>query len=472
MSENPVDKNDLFQSLPKEWPVDLRREIQGEVAAGGRKVVVLDDDPTGTQTVHGIPVLTEWSTEALRPELETELSAFYILTNSRSLPLPMARSLNMEIGRNLVRASQGLNRSFVVVSRSDSTLRGHFPGEVEALADGLEQSFDGRLIVPFFLEGGRYTVNDTHYVDERGQLIPAGHTEFAHDTVFGYRSSNLCDWVEEKTEGRVPAKEVLSISIRDLREGGPIRVTERLMSLAGGAHGVVNAASYRDLEVFVRGLLEAEAQGRRFIYRTAASFVQVRAGIMPRPLLSREDLNLSDSGGGLTIVGSHVPRTTRQLDEVLRLPGIRGLEIRVEALLDEGLREGEMGRIAQMAETSLRKAEDVVIYTSRRLQTARQREENLLIGRRVSDGLITVLNRISTRPRYLVGKGGITASDVATGGLHVKRALVLGQILPGVPVWQLGGESRFPGIPYVVFPGNVGDSGALAEVIKMLKTVT
>ena len=41
------------------------------------------------------------------------------------------------------------------------------------------------------------------------------------------------------------------------------------------------------MEVFVRGLLAAEAAGKRFLYRTAASFVQVRAGIEPRSLAHR-----------------------------------------------------------------------------------------------------------------------------------------------------------------------------------------
>lgn len=469
MNERPVGKVDLLQGLPREWPVDLRPEIIREVAAGRCKVVVLDDDPTGTQTVHGIPVLTEWSPGTLRPELATDLPAFYILTNSRSLPLHEAESLNRAIGRNLVSASQGLDRSFVVVSRSDSTLRGHFPGEVAALADGLGQGFDGLLIVPFFLEGGRYTVNDVHHVDEGGQLTPAGQTEFARDTVFGYRSSNLRDWVEEKTEGRVSANEVRSVSIRDIRDGGPPRVTELLLALSRGAHCVVNAASYRDLEVFVRGLLEAEARGKKFLYRTAASFVQVRAGITPRPLLLRSDLELPDSGGGLTIVGSHVPRTTQQLEETIRLPGIRGLEIRVDSLLDEGLRPAEIERTIEAVGAYLENAEDVVIYTSRELRTAKDKEENLFIAQRVSDALTAILQCITTRPRYLIGKGGITASDVATRGLRVKRALVLGQILPGVPVWRLGPESRFPGISYVVFPGNVGDDKALAEVIQKLK---
>jgi len=46
---------------------------------------------------------------------------------------------------------------------------------------------------------------------------------------------------------------------------------------------------------------------------------------------------------------------------------------------------------------------------------------------------------------------------------------VLGQILPGVPVWKLGAESRFPNLAYIVFPGNVGDAHSLADVVRQLK---
>ena len=157
---------------------------------------MLDDDPTGTQTVHNIPVLTEWSVASLRAELANDLPCFYILTNSRSLPLPGAQAMNVEIARNLREASHQAQRDFVIVSRSDSTLRGHFPGEVDALANALEQDFDGWLIIPFFLEGGRYTIGNVHYVAEGDKLVPAGETPFARDSAFGYRASNLREWVE------------------------------------------------------------------------------------------------------------------------------------------------------------------------------------------------------------------------------------------------------------------------------------
>jgi uncharacterized protein YgbK (DUF1537 family) len=447
----------------------LRAQIQKQVKDTQCKVVVLDDDPTGTQTVHGIPVLTEWPVETLQKELENDLPAFYLLTNSRSFTPLQARSMNAVIGRNLVQAAQRANRQFVAVSRSDSTLRGHFPGEVEALARALGQSFDGWIIIPFFLEGGRYTVGDIHYVHEGGWLVPAGETEYARDSTFGYRSSNLRHWVEEKTEGRISSGDVASISIEDLRQGGPDRVRERLLGITDGKICVVNAIGYRDLDVFVRGLLAAEAQGRRFIYRTAASFVQVRAGLFPRPLLTCSDLDIPESGGGLIVVGSYVPKTTTQITTLLSLPEITSLQVNVEALLDESRRQDAIEHIAQSAERGLRNERTVVIYTSRELVTGTDPESNLSIGSRVSDGLVAILGLISTRPRYLIAKGGITSSDVATKGLGVKRALVLGQILPGVPVWQLGPESKYPSMPYIVFPGNVGGPGALAEAVNILK---
>jgi uncharacterized protein YgbK (DUF1537 family) len=469
MGDGRINKQALLDSLPDEWPEDLLPKIQQQVRASRRKVVVLDDDPTGTQTVHSIPVLTEWTVETLREELANELPAFYLLTNSRSLTPADAAAMNAEIGRNLVEAARQVVREVAVVSRSDSTLRGHFPAEVEALAGALVQEFDAWLIIPFFLEGGRYTINDIHYVAEGEWLVPAGETEFARDAAFGYRASNLRDWVEEKTKGRVPAQTVASISIDDIRLGGPQQVVRRLTGLTQGSVCVVNAANYRDMEVFTQGLLEAEAGGQKFLYRTAASFVRVRAGLEPRPLLTRDDFDLRGSSGGLIVVGSYVPRTTSQVNSLLSHPGIEGIEISVEALLDTENRHKEIQRLAQWADQALREGEDVMLYTSRQLITGADAERSLFIGRRVSQGLVAIVQAISIRPRYLLAKGGITSSDVATQGLNVKRALVLGQILPGVPVWRLGSESRQPGLDYIVFPGNVGDAYSLVSIVDVLR---
>jgi uncharacterized protein YgbK (DUF1537 family) len=469
LHEKRIPKKELLDRLPDEWPQDLRPAIKKQVKAGGRKVVVLDDDPTGTQTIHDLPVLTEWSLPTLRAELENDLPAFYILTNSRSFTLSLAQKINAEIGHHLFEAGQQAGREFVVVSRSDSTLRGHFPGEVEALADALAQSYDAWIINPFFLEGGRYTINDVHYVDEGGLLVPAGQTEFARDRAFGYSASNLRHWVAEKTAGQIAAKDVASVSIEHLRREGPRSATSFLMTLSGGQACVVNAAGYRDLEVFVLGLLAAEARGKKFLFRTAASFVQVRSGLSSRPLLTQSDLKLTQAGGGLIVVGSYVPRSTDQVNSLLTRTDILHTEIDVAGLLDDQLREDEINRVVKKVDQALHDGNDIVIFTSRQLRTGKDAGTSLKIGQNVSQGLVAIVKRIKTAPRYILAKGGITSSDIATQALKVKKAMVSGQILPGVPVWKLGAESRFADLTYIVFPGNVGNSNAMVEVVHQLK---
>jgi uncharacterized protein YgbK (DUF1537 family) len=469
MSKSDLRSHKLVETLPPEWPDSLLPDIRAKLAAGERTLVVLDDDPTGTQTVHDVVVLTEWSVATLSDELARCEPAFFVLTNSRAMALDRAQALNAEIGANLRKASLAAGRDFAVVSRSDSTLRGHYPGEVDALAAALAQTFDATLIIPYFEEGGRYTIGNTHFVAEGESLIPAAETPFAQDAVFGYHSSDLRAWVEEKTSGRVAAEDVRSVSIELLRTSGPSAVADFLMGLADGAVCVVNAACMRDIEVFVDGLLQAEAPRKRFLYRTAASFVQVRAGIEARPLLVPSDLALPHEGGGLFVVGSYVPKTTVQLNALLSRTDTHPVAVSVSALLEPASRSGEIERTATAASRLLENGADVALYTDRDLVTGTDSAANLAIGQQVSAGLVDIVRRLTMRPRYLVAKGGITSSDIATRALDVRRALVLGQILPGVPVWQTGPESVYAGLAYVVFPGNVGGEDALVEVSSKLR---
>jgi uncharacterized protein YgbK (DUF1537 family) len=465
-----VQREALLGTLPPEWPEDLLPAIQRRVEGSGTKIVVLDDDPTGTQTVYDVPVLTEWSQASLEAVLAEPGAIVYILTNSRSLPLIQARVMTREIAANLQAASEVTGRGFVVISRSDSTLRGHYPGEVEALAEGLGRRFDGTLIIPFFREGGRLTIHDTHYVAEGDWLAPAAETEYARDATFGYRSSDLRAWVSEKHQGRIRPEDVASVSLVDVRTGGPEAVAATLSRVRDGQVCIVNAVTYRDTEVFVAGLLTAEAAGRRFVYRTAASFVRVRGGLAPRNLLTAADLaTTKGKTGGLIIVGSYVKKSTIQMEAASQLPGTVGFELSVEKLLEDDGRGDEIKRLAGLVDGALAAGRDALLYSSRQLVTGQDQESSLRIGQLVSSALVAAVEYISAKPAWLIAKGGITSSDVATKGLQVKRAEVLGQALSGIPIWRTGQESRWPGMIYVVFPGNVGGPDALAEMIRILR---
>ena len=469
-----VDAREYLALQPPELRVpDALERIRERVVAQGRKIAVLDDDPTGTQTVHGVPVLTTWSVEDLRWALEQPSPTFYILTNSRSFPEDEAAAMNREVASNLAAAAEQAGTGFVVTSRGDSTLRGHFPAETDALAEGLGGGIDGVILCPCYLEAGRLTADDTHWVRQGERLVPAGETEFARDASFGYSASDLRRWVEEKTAGRITAPEVVSVGLADIREGGPERVSEILAGVRGGRPVVVNAASNADLEVFVLGLLDAEEDGRRFLYRTGPSFVRVRGGIAERGPLSPEELyrRRPRRGHGLVLVGSHVALTTRQLEGVLDLERVHAVELSVPRLLEGAEREGELRRVSAEVGAGLAESE-VVVYTSREVVGGGSGQTGFEVGRAVSDALVEVMRRVDRGLplAFVVAKGGITSSDVGTRGLGVRRAEVAGQMLPGiVSVWVLPEDSAFPGLPYVIFAGNVGGPDSLARVIEILR---
>lgn len=472
--EFPISVDDLLAGLPTVRPVEPA-EIAARTADGAC-LVVLDDDPTGTQTVADVPVLTTWGVDDLRWALTRPSNAFFVLTNTRSLSVADADARNREVLDALARAADAGQVDFVVASRSDSTLRGHFPRETDAIARELAERgrpIDGVVIVPAFPGAGRFTIDSVHWTRTAEGMLPAGRTEFAQDATFGYRSSDLREWVAEKSGGEVAAEDVLAVTLTDLREGGPDLVAELLDGLSGGRPVVVDAACDDDLRVLALALLEVENRGKRLLYRVGPAFVRSRAGQAGAPPLSREALREMGSGDGhgLIAVGSHVGLTTSQLEGLRELGGITELELDVSKLLDQSTRDDHVADVAESAARAMTGA-DVVIRTSRALVTGDDADASLAIARAVSAGLVDTVRAAvrAHRPAFVVAKGGITSSDVATDGLDMRRAMVRGTMLPGIiSLWQpVSGE--FAGLPYVVFPGNVGDRRALADVVSSLRT--
>ena len=446
--------------------------IDAALKASGRKIVILDDDVMGTQSVHDIAVLMDWSVNALRAELEADSRAFFVVTNARTMPEAQARAVNSFITRNLSEAARQAGIDFSVVSRLDSTLRGHFPAEMKAIESGLPHKLVGWpsswIIAPLFLEGGRFTINDTQYVADGEWLVPVGDTEFARDPAFAFTSSTLQGWVEEKTAGEAPADSVASVSIEDLRLGGPERVAAILSTLPNGGVCVVNGASNRDMEVFVQGTLQAESGGRRFLFRAAASFIKALLGQTERHLLTPSEMKMDGSGGILVVVGSHVPRTTQQLDHLLAYTDAVGIEADASLMLSGETRQGEIDRASNNAEEALQSGGNAVLYTSRELVEGRSADHSLAIGHQVSQAMSEVVAGVRVRPRCVIIKGGATSYAIATKALKVRRAWSPGQVAPGVPAWILGDETLHASLPCIIFPGNVGDEDALTNLVARL----
>ena len=439
------------------------------------KIIVLDDDPTGVQTVHDISVYTDWSYDSIKRGFEEKGKLFYILTNSRGFTVEQTTRAHLEIGETAAKVSEETGIDYVIVSRGDSTLRGHYPLETELLARAEEKhrnrAVDGEIICPYFKEGGRFTIGNVHYVKYGNELVPAGETEFAQDKTFGYHCSNLKDYVEEKTGGRYPAREVLDISLEELRSLDYSAITDKLLALHDFGKIVVNAVDACDLKVFCIALYDAMKQGRRFMFRTAAGFVREFGAVSDRPLLSREEMVAGDrKTGGIIVVGSHTKKTTSQLEELKAVPGIRFLEFNSDLVLDEEKFQEEIQSVVRREEELLEQGVTVAVYTKRKLLSLENDSPEAALTRsvKISDAVQSLVGGLKVTPGFVVAKGGITSSDVGTKALKVKKATVLGQVRPGIPVWRTGAESRFPGIPYVIFPGNVREAETLKETVEIL----
>lgn len=274
--------------------LDLQERLLAEATHDKHKIVVLDDDPTGVQTLHDVSVFTDWSESAIEEGFREQQKLFYILTNSRSFSAMKTKQVHQEIAERILKVAQRLQKDFLIISRSDSTLRGHYPLETQTLRETLEahsmKHVDGEILCPYFKEGGRFTFGDVHYVRYGRKLVPVGQTEFAEDQTFGYHASNLRDYVEEKTQGAYKRENVMSISIAELRQGNVEAIAARLCQVHDFGKVIVNAVTQDDVRVFVLALYEALSRGKYFLFRTAAAFVKEMGAIEDRPLLTHAEI--------------------------------------------------------------------------------------------------------------------------------------------------------------------------------------
>ncbi|AZZ47797.1 hypothetical protein C5C45_14625 [Rathayibacter rathayi] len=482
-----MDESIALGAYPAPVPVPAARVAEA-VARTNRVLIVLDDDPTGTQSVADLPVLTSWEPDDLRWALSQGARAVYVLTNTRSLDPDSAAERTRAVVGTASAVAADLGTPIAFVSRGDSTLRGHYPLETdiveETLRDATGRGVDGVVLVPAFPDAGRITIGGVHLMRTPEGLVPVAETEFARDATFGYSCSDLAEWVAEKTRGRWAADQVVRLDLGVLR-GGIDRIIAALLPLEEATPVIADAVLEDDLRLLALGLEAAEAAGKRLLYRVGPPFVRARIGQEARAPLTATDVfgtggedtggestggedTGGESTGGLVVVGSHVGLTSRQLAVLTGRGALeRVLELDVEQVLAGD--DAQLDSLVDAAVDALGRG-DVALHTSRHLRRTEDADESLDISRRVSAAIVTVVERILARrrPRFVIAKGGITSSDVATHGLGIRRALVRGPMLPGiVSLWEpVDGPAR--GVPYIVFAGNVGDDDSLAAVVATL----
>ena len=439
--------------------------LNKEIAANNKKIVVLDDDPTGVQTVHDISVYTNWEKESIRQGFEEENNLFYVLTNSRGFTAGQTTKAHREIAAVVDEVAKECGKEYIFISRSDSTLRGHYPLETEILKENYEnntgKTIDGEIICPFFKEGGRFTIGNVHYVKYGEELVPADETEFAKDKTFGYSTAVMPEYVEEKTKGAYKASDVTCISLEDIRSADFDKIEEQLMAVKDFNKIIVNAIDYADVKVFCIALYRAMAKGKVFMFRTAAAIVKVMGGVSSQPLLTREQMVVKETeNGGIIVVGSHTDKTTKQVECLKELADIEFIELDATLVKDDEAFEDEVKRCLEKEEECIKAGRTVCCYTTRALITADtgDREDELRLSVKISDAVQSLVGRLKITPSFVIAKGGITSSDVGTKALAVRKANVLGhpgmadrggEQIPDDAVcdlpWQCGGDHHAEG---------------------------
>ncbi|WP_426989390.1 four-carbon acid sugar kinase family protein [Pseudarthrobacter sp. Y6] len=485
---------DILTAFPAEVRIPARLVADAVAASSAetpRMLVVLDDDPTGTQSIADLPVLTRWEVEDFIWAFGQAKPAVYVLTNTRSLDPAEAAARNEEVVRNALAAAgpadagAGSSLRLAFVSRSDPTLRGHYPLEPDVIAATVAEVSgeftDGVVLVPAFPDAGRVTIGGVHYMrgtgDDAGKLTPVAETEFAKDASFGFANSDMTKYVEEKSQGRFAAESVIVLDLNIIRASTDPQITANAIADAiepatNSTPIVADIVTENDLRALSLGLEEAERRGKKLLYRVGPPFGRARIGQEIRTELTGAEAyagNTPSEAGGLIVVGSHVGVTTRQLKALTEQhSAARIVEIDVEKLLSDA-GDAHLDQTVATVVDALHGG-DVIVHTSRLLIKTDDPAESLRIARTVSAAVVAVVNRTlkTFPPRFVIAKGGITSSDVAAHGLEIRHAIVRGPMLPGiVSLWEpVDGPAK--GIPYIVFAGNVGDDQSLADVTRKL----
>jgi uncharacterized protein YgbK (DUF1537 family) len=430
------------------------------VAAVADPLFVVDDDPTGAQHQADVPLLLSWRAQLIEAALRDRPPAVHLLTNSRALDPDDAYAIVRDAAEAVVAAT----RHPQVVLRGDSTLRAHLLPEYAGVRDALcPGSTPPLLLVPALPAAGRVTRDGRHWLVREGRRVPLEQTEFAADGELAYTSSRLIEWAQERSDGFFSAADGAEIALGEIRsETGAERVRDALVEAAADADPAVvvpDAETVADLQTIAEGVRAAWLEAPAIIVRCAPTFASVLSGAGATRLTALPAMEQ----GLLVVVGSHVTMTSAQLaalrtahpDAVIDVDAGRLAGPGAAAAIDEAI-----------AQASARLAADrlAVVATTR---TVAPEASAPGAGMRVARALAMVVERLRAASDVLLTKGGVTSAVNVRDGLHAERAQIVGPVAPGVSLW-LALEKAGSWRPVIVFPGNIGETDSLAELVDRL----
>jgi uncharacterized protein YgbK (DUF1537 family) len=420
------------------------------------RLVVLDDDPTGVQTLAGIRVLLDWRAGRIAGALAGRRSV-HVITNSRALSREQA---HVVVGAAARAAIDDVEDARLVL-RGDSTLRGHVWEEYEAVCAATESGRPPLLLAPALPSAGRVTRGGVHLIERDGVATPLHETEYARDGVFSYRSARLLEWAEERSKGVLRADTGRELHLDELRASGARAVADGLADLAASGRPcvlAVDAETDGDLALVSEGYADALAAGVGGVLRCAPALAGILAGTTATALAAPPQ----GEGGVLVVCGSYVPISTQQLAVLTaRRPGTL-VEVDV-AMLASTDADREVGRAAAAASELMRRTGLAILATPRERPAGTTDVES---GRRIAEGLARAAGAVLPRPRVVIAKGGITAAVTLRTGFGFEEAEVIGPVVSGISRWRAGDDAS--GLDYLVVPGNVGHDEVLAELVDLI----
>ena len=449
-----------------------------------KKILVFDDDPTGSQSVYGCPLLLNWEEDILLDGITNSSPLIFLLANTRALSANAAELRIREICKSIKHIFKKENLNFqdvLFVSRGDSTLRGHGVMEPHIINQELGP-FDATFHVPAFFEGFRTTENGFHLLNG----IPVHLSDFASDKTFPYSTSYLPDWLEEKSQGNISSKNVLQVSINNLNlainsKEGFEKLIAFLKCLSCNQSVVVDAKELVHLQVFGKAIKELMKE-KRFLFRSAASLINAFADLPKNPNNSSSlaSLRIKDSfsvaKGGLIMVGSHVPLADKQLNILLKDSGCEGLELpvnKISRILEGSLPDILLNDLEDFWLIQLKKILDSgktpVLYISRGELYFSSVSQRIFFGLQLAELMSRLAARIFPDLGYVISKGGITTHIFLERGLDLGMVELKGQILPGLSIVCPYRKNNFDKIPILTFPGNLGDSLTLFKAWKLME---